>query len=524
MVAVDTILSLLEELQVITAEQRARVLTPGDSDLDSVLATLGEDPAWWAPEAEADSHPTLTFYQTRMIRKYAEEPRLLRVSLRISNVLLLRQIGKGGMGLVYQGWDLRRQRFVALKRMRKDGSRALLMRFRKERKVLQKLRHPRIVRLLEFIRGKRSETLVMQYLDGRTLDREISAHKRVPWLDVVRWAVDILDALRYVHSRNVIHRDIKPTNIMLHQSRSGARVAVLLDVGLAKNLDLGNEAESVSVDHTVAGQLLGTFLYMAPEQWGAQATFASDVYGLGATLFHALTGVPPFTGKEPELGRGDQPMYVKMCRAHTDLKPPRLRDRLPNIPEELDHLVFAMLEKDPTKRATIDLLLAAFRRLLTRIEEEEESATASTPRPAATRVLPRPVATPSSPTPAAVRKPTQQVRTVRQLAERKAQPGVIPSPDEAPLPDEHDDDDSLPLAIGGLASAFWGYLVQERESRPSTIFASPGEQLRRAWHRFTHQAADWFTSLTQPHHYPGRFLVTLLLVLALGGGIYWLFG
>jgi serine/threonine protein kinase len=503
MVAVDSVLAILEELQIVSAEQRSR----GGSDLDSVLTRLGEESAWWSltslhGQEDGEPCPTLTAYQIRTIHKFADNPRRLKSHLRVGNALLLRQIGKGGMGLVYQGWDLVRQRFVAIKRMRRDGSRVLLRRFRKERKVLQKLRHPRIVRLLEYIKSKRSETLVMQYLRGHTLDREIAVRGRVPWQEVVRWAIDILDALQYVHSHNVIHRDIKPTNLMLHRKGVGPRVAILLDVGLAKSLGPEDTTDSVSLMETQAGQLLGTFLYMPPEQWSGKPVFASDIYGLGATLYHALTGSPPFTGKEPELGSGAQPNYVRMCRAHADLKPPRLRDRCPELPEELDHLIRFMLEKAPDKRATIPMLLVAFRRLLERSLEE-------TPAPLLVSV----------PTPTAVPVAAPQ----RQELARKTptRPTFVP-PEEAPLPAEDDPDDSLVKSLGGLAHSFWGYLYQDKDARSSTIFASPGEQLRRNWHRVIRQSSDWLVSLGQPGRYPGRFAVALVLVGVLGYGLYWL--
>lgn len=486
MVAVDPVLAILEELQVISPEQRAR----GGRDLDALLDLLSEEPAWWSSGLDGDPCPTLTAHQIKVIRKHLADPRQLRANLRVGDYLVLRQIGKGGMGLVYQGWDLPRRRFVALKRMRRDGSRVLIKRFRKERRVLQKLKHPHIVRLLEYLKGKRSETLVMQYLRGHTLDKEITARGRVPWEEVVQWAIQLLDALQYAHARNVIHRDIKPTNLMLHRKGTGPRVAILLDVGLAKNLDLhGDEvdSDSVSLIETQAGQLLGTFQYMPPEQWSGKPVFASDVYSLGATLFHALTGQPPFTGKEPELGKGDQPNYVRMCRAHNDLKPPRLRERCPDLPEELDHLINAMLEKDAPRRAPIELLVTAFRRLLTRPEE-------------------KPVASP----------PRKQ--PVRPAPARAA----LPTPEEAPLPAEDEPNDSLGRATRGLLSAVWGYVFQERDTRPSTIFATPAETLRRAWRRFKVQASDWVVSLSQPMRYPGRWAVVLGVTMAVVGGVYWL--
>jgi serine/threonine-protein kinase len=192
--------------------------------------------------------------------------------------------------------------------------------------------------------------LVQEYIDGRTITGEVKERGPIPWPEALRWTVDVLRALAYAHRLKIIHRDIKPSNIILYAKADG-QGAKLLDLGLAKCLDPTAFTQLTMKDAvTVGDALLGTFEYMAPEQWrGAEEIVpASDIYSLGCTLYYALSG-----GRPPFLADS----LIAFCNAHTNTPPPRLTTALPDLPESIDALVQQMLSKDPAQRGTPDRLI-----------------------------------------------------------------------------------------------------------------------------------------------------------------------
>jgi serine/threonine protein kinase len=211
----------------------------------------------------------------------------------------------------------------------------------------------------------------------------VKARGPIPWQEASRWILDVLGALEHAHRLKIIHRDLKPSNIILHQHTSGVR-AKLLDLGLAKCLDPTSMTQTATKDAvTVGDALLGTFEYMAPEQWrGAEEIVpASDIYSLGCTLFYMLTGGrPPFTADS----------LVAYCHAHTHTPPPRLTPSQPAIPEALDALVQQMLSKEPAKRGTPSRLIKQFRKLLRPVDPSLPPAgpKSSLPRPSRRNPLP----------------------------------------------------------------------------------------------------------------------------------------
>lgn len=410
--AFDSLGELLVELQVLRLEQwrQLRPELPADADLSVVLERLAKLPAWWSADG---STPALTDYQRKWIKRLYERNQTgrLKKALRWGDYLILSELGEGGMGVVFKGWDLPEGRPVAIKRI-KGNSADTYRRFRREARIQKHLSHPRIAHFLKLTRFKGATLLVLEYIDGRTMNQEVKARGPIPWREAVRWILDILHALEYVHRLKIIHRDLKPSNIILHGSgqlavssgqlggagpsaRRSARTrdshelatsdggplsAKLLDLGLAKCLDPSALPQATIQDAlTVGDAILGTFEYMAPEQWrGAEEIVpASDIYSLGCTLFFALTGgKPPFVANS----------LVAYCNAHTSLPPPRLSEVQPGLPSALDALVQQMLSKDPARRGTPAQLIKQFSNLLRQEPEEvvrpkRTSVDADTPRP-----------------------------------------------------------------------------------------------------------------------------------------------
>jgi WD40 repeat protein len=221
------------------------------------------------------------------------------MTLAVSQVLqnryrIVSLLGRGGMGAVYRAWDTRLDVPVALKEMTAQPGLdshtldQLRQQFRQEATILARMDHPHLVRVTDFFEESGSVYLVMDFVEGESLADQIEREGSLPEQQVVAWAVQLLDALEYCHGRQVIHRDIKPQNIIICPDGH----VELVDFGLVKLWD-PNDPQT----HT-AMRGMGTPAYAPPEQYGAQPGHTdprSDLYSLGATLYHALTGEPPAT-------------------------------------------------------------------------------------------------------------------------------------------------------------------------------------------------------------------------------------
>jgi serine/threonine-protein kinase len=220
-------------------------------------------------------------------------PQIITDSLRsIVEYRRLRRLGQGGMGEVYLAYDESAERLVAIKILwpHLAANPSLVERFKREAAHSIKLEHPNIVR--GYTSGQEAETmrwyLVMEYVDGPSVQKLLDRHGKLEIGDAVHIALDIAHALEYAHGRNIVHRDIKPENILT--TRSG--VAKLADLGLSKATD--------QVSHlTATRQGFGTPYYMPYEQAmnAKSADARSDIYALGATLYHMVAGQPPFQGE-----------------------------------------------------------------------------------------------------------------------------------------------------------------------------------------------------------------------------------
>jgi hypothetical protein len=250
---------------------------------------------------------------------------------RLGPYLLRAELGRGGMGVVFEAWDEDGQRAVAVKLLRAvDAGPQSLVRFAREARAVARLEHENIVRVHDVGEDPSHPYLVMELVVGQTLEEWLKTERSQT--EALRVAERIARALHYAHEEGVAHRDVKPANVMIDAEGR----PVLMDFGLA--VDLGALTRL-----TATGQIMGTPKYMAPEQveGDLQAVgVASDVYSLGAVLYRALCGRAPFEAHTPTA------LFKKVL-----LDPPTpLRSLNPAVSAELEALVLRCLAKDPSDR------------------------------------------------------------------------------------------------------------------------------------------------------------------------------
>jgi serine/threonine protein kinase len=243
-----------------------------------------------------------------------------------------RELGRGGMAIVYLANDLRHDRTVAIKLLQPEITSSLTAeRFLREIRITARLQHPNILGLFDSGAEGGFCYYVMPFVEGETLRERLERQGQFPIPEAIAVAVDVCGALAYAHSRGVIHRDIKPENVLF-----SAGNAMLADFGLARAISEGQRSI------TVAGMSLGTPPYMSPEQAQGleQIDHRSDLYALGCVLFEMVAGRPPFTG--PSVGR--------VIQQHVQSPPPSLRSLRPETPAALDAAVQRALAKNPADR------------------------------------------------------------------------------------------------------------------------------------------------------------------------------
>lgn len=249
---------------------------------------------------------------------------------------ILEVLGEGGMATVYKAYDTRLEREVAIKVIRRDAfpqdqMEMLLKRFERESKSLAKLSHPNIVGVMDYGEHDGSPYLVMEYLSGGTLRQRLG--NPIPWREAVQLILPIAYALEYVHDRNIINRDVKPSNVLMTEKGQ----PMLTDFGLVKVF--GDEAKE-GTHLTSSGTGLGTPDYMAPEQWTGETTTQSDLYSFGVILYEMITGHRPYTA--------DTPAGVLLKQATEPLPLPTRY--VSNLPRDVESVLLKALAKDPGDR------------------------------------------------------------------------------------------------------------------------------------------------------------------------------
>ncbi len=236
-------------------------------------------------------------------------------------------LGQGGMSVVYKGRHKLTEQEVALKILPPElaAHSQVKSRFLDEAKALATLDHANIVHLYNFGQENGCFVLAMQLVQGQTWERKILEAKQLDWQVSVRIAIDVLRALEYAHGRGVVHRDMKPSNVLV---RADDGAATVMDFGIAKM--------TTSTKLTATGQTMGTVRYMSPEQVRGQDVDArTDIYSLGATLFESLTGDTPFDGNT----------HFEIMTKHLSEAPPRPSARGVELPAMVEEAVMRSLAK-----------------------------------------------------------------------------------------------------------------------------------------------------------------------------------
>jgi len=241
---------------------------------------------------------------------------------------VVKKLGEGGMGSVFMAKDTRLGRMVALKVIRPQFLRdeRFRVRFLREARLAASMQHPNIVQVFDAGAEEDRHYIAMEYIEGESLQHIIQKGP-LPIRDALRIALQVVDALAHAHKNGIIHRDIKPANIMIAS-----------DTGLVKVMDFGLARAEKETRVTATGAILGSWLYMSPEQAQGQTVDArSDIYAFGTTLYEALVGKPPFVD-------GDLAFH----HVHTPPRPPvELR---PEIPQALNELILSCLAKEAEHR------------------------------------------------------------------------------------------------------------------------------------------------------------------------------
>ena len=245
----------------------------------------------------------------------------------IGQYRILSELGTGGMGVVYRAVDLLLEREVAIKRLRSEyaSSATVLERFRKEAQLQAKLNHPNITQLYTLLQDGDSLCIVMEFIDGTVLRNFMP----LPWESAVPVVLQILEALDYAHRRGVLHRDVKPENIVIDHEG----VVKVMDFGIAHALG----AARLTRERVV----IGTLEYMPPERiLNREMDQRSDLYSVGVLLFEMLCGRLPFVNDSE----------YELLRAQVEAAPPPVGQFVPGIPEFVAAAVRLSLEKDPRNR------------------------------------------------------------------------------------------------------------------------------------------------------------------------------
>ena len=260
-------------------------------------------------------------------------------------------LGKGGMGAVYRARHVLLGDRVAIKVLPPEmrSNTEWLRRFQREGQAARRFRHPNAVTVYD-LRTSSDGTiyLVMEYVEGNTLDVELRKRGRFSPAEAVAVLRPIMSVLNAAHAMGVVHRDLKPENIMIGKATTGGEPMVkLLDLGIAKLREVAGAEKTGSTNLTVAGQMLGTPYYMSPEQWGelphdgnSEIDGRADIYSLGCVLYEIIAAKRPFNGLT----------LAELRRQHVSITPEPLHQAAPDVPESFSRVISRAIAKDRDDR------------------------------------------------------------------------------------------------------------------------------------------------------------------------------
>src|SRR5438445_5300608 len=253
---------------------------------------------------------------------------------------LIELVGSGGMSSVYKARDTLLERNVALKVLHEHftADEDYVERFRREARAVAQLSHPNIVTVIDRGEEDGRQFIVFEYIDGQTLKEIVEERGPLPVREAVELAIGVARGLAFAHSHGLVHRDVKPQNVLLN----GDGKPKVTDFGIARSLDVQGVTQT--------GTVLGTSHYIAPEQASGRPVDAhTDVYSLGAVLYEVLTGEVPFEGEN----------FVTVALKHVHEPAPSVLDRRPDCPLRLAAAVERALAKEPPDRfPTMDAFAA----------------------------------------------------------------------------------------------------------------------------------------------------------------------
>ena len=261
-------------------------------------------------------------------RRHANRAGAMSAVQRIGHYAILRELGEGAMGVVYEGVDPASGRHVAIKtvlasQLAEQGDGSALTRFRREAETGQQLHHPNIVAVYDFGQSGPQAYIVMELVQGQLLNRLLRQRGRLPWSEALFVMQQLLDALDHSHRRGVVHRDIKPSNIMV----SDGLMIKVMDFGIAR---------TQSSLLTQIGTVLGTPSHMSPEQLGGEVVDArADLWAAGVMLYEMLTGHVPFAGRS----------FAAVAHSVFQTEPMPISALVPDAPAGVDAVIERALAK-----------------------------------------------------------------------------------------------------------------------------------------------------------------------------------
>jgi len=250
----------------------------------------------------------------------------------IENYKVVSILGEGGMGIVYKAFDLKLERFIAIKILSPHAlmNPQFIARFKREAQNQAKLIHQNIVPVYGFTQDSGTFGIVMEYVEGETLENIIRHKGKLDIIEALTILKQVLNGTGYAHSKGFVHRDLKPSNIIINNDG----ISKIMDFGISKAI---NESKGL----TKTGTKIGTILYMSPEQIKAmEPTNQSDIYSLGITFYEMLSGKTPF----------DASTEYEIMEAHLKKNPAKLSGKIENIPSEADVILGKALHKSKEKR------------------------------------------------------------------------------------------------------------------------------------------------------------------------------